>query len=121
MCVCVCSCVCHRLDLEDGVCAVSDDTEREALREIISNSRLAEYYLSLARDLDVMEPKLPEDVYKSHLVRTCRLFTRVFQRLVRTHWHAHVRLWSCRCLCRHSQHRPPRHAADQRCVLCTVQ
>jgi len=24
--------------------------------------------LALARDLDVMEPKVPEDVYKSHLI-----------------------------------------------------
>lgn len=57
----------YRLDLEDGPAAVADEGEREALREIISNSRLAEHYLGLARDLDVMEPKLPEDVYKSHL------------------------------------------------------
>jgi hypothetical protein len=32
-------------------------------------SRLSEHYLALARDLDVLEPKVPEDVYKSHLVR----------------------------------------------------
>lgn len=34
----------------------------------MSNSKLAEQFLTLARDLDVMEPKLPEDVYKMHLV-----------------------------------------------------
>merc|ERR1719446_1497116 len=28
---------------------------------------MTEHYLELARDLDVMEPKTPEDVYKSHL------------------------------------------------------
>jgi hypothetical protein len=33
-----------------------------------SNTRLSEQYLSLARDLDVMEAKAPEDVYKMHLV-----------------------------------------------------
>lgn len=33
-----------------------------------SNSRLPELYAALGRDLDVMEPKLPEDVYKMHLV-----------------------------------------------------
>jgi hypothetical protein len=37
------------------------------LREIISNSKLSEHFLALARDLDVMEPKVPEDVYKTHL------------------------------------------------------
>lgn len=137
------------LDLEEGPAAVEDESEREALAAIISNSRLSEcmglggaravliisnsqkkgvaggrgipwaawvprdadagmqqqqqqpaglhanckqavlpppphppslppctlpccapageHYLSLARDLDVMEPKLPEDVYKTHL------------------------------------------------------
>jgi 26S proteasome regulatory subunit N1 len=55
------------LNLEEGPCAVEDDEAREALREIISNSKLSEHYLTLARDLDVMEAKLPEDVYKSHL------------------------------------------------------
>ena len=33
----------------------------------MSNSRLSEHYLALGRDLDVLEPKVPEDVYKSHL------------------------------------------------------
>lgn len=32
------------------------------LQEIISNSKLSEMYLALARDLDVMEPKLPDEV-----------------------------------------------------------
>ena len=40
--------------------------------EIMSNTRLSERYLALARDLDVLEPKLPEDVYKMHLVDTHR-------------------------------------------------
>lgn len=57
------------LDLEDGPAAVADEDEREALLEIMSNSKLSEYYLMLARDLDVMEPKTPQDVYKNHLVR----------------------------------------------------
>ncbi|KAI8473352.1 MAG: 26S proteasome regulatory complex [Monoraphidium minutum] len=58
----------HTLDLEDGPAAVEDDGLRDSLREIISNSKLSEHYLALARDLDVMEPKVPEDVYKSHLI-----------------------------------------------------
>ena len=33
-----------------------------------SNTKLSERYLALARDLDVMEAKTPEDVYKMHLV-----------------------------------------------------
>jgi hypothetical protein len=37
-------------------------------QEIASNAKLSENYLALARDLDVMEAKTPEDIYKSHLV-----------------------------------------------------
>ena len=43
-----------------------DDSERrqhlEALTEIAGNARLSQHYLALARDLDVMEAKLPEEV-----------------------------------------------------------
>lgn len=61
----------RRLDLEDGPAAVGDDEKREALREVISNSKLSEHFLALARDLDVVEAKVPEDVYKTHLVGSC--------------------------------------------------
>uniref|UniRef100_A0A7S0WJK1 26S proteasome non-ATPase regulatory subunit 2 homolog n=1 Tax=Chlamydomonas leiostraca TaxID=1034604 RepID=A0A7S0WJK1_9CHLO len=57
----------YRLNLEEGPAAVEDEGEREALREALSNSRLSEHFLALARDLDVMEAKTPEDVYKTHL------------------------------------------------------
>jgi 26S proteasome regulatory subunit N1 len=52
-------------------CCAQDDDERDVLREIISNSKLSEHFLALARDLDVMEPKMPEDVYKTHLTGGC--------------------------------------------------
>lgn len=45
-----------------------DEDELEALREIINNGKMNEGYLTLARDLDVMEPKAPEDIYKAHLI-----------------------------------------------------
>ena len=41
---------------------ISDNDLREELRKINSNSRLSELYLALARDLDVMEAKTPEEV-----------------------------------------------------------
>lgn len=41
--------------------------EEEDLTYIMSNSSLNNYFLNLARELDIMEPKTPEDVYKSHL------------------------------------------------------
>ena len=43
---------------------VADDEDREWLQEIINNSKLSEGYLTLARDIEVMEPKSPEDIYK---------------------------------------------------------
>lgn len=33
----------------------------------MNNSRLSQNFLNLARELDIMEPKIPEDIYKSHL------------------------------------------------------
>lgn len=44
-----------------------DCNEYEDLVEIMSNSHLNQHFLNLARELDIMEPKTPEDVYKSHL------------------------------------------------------
>ncbi|CAK9828432.1 26S proteasome non-ATPase regulatory subunit 2 [Anthophora retusa] len=41
--------------------------EYDDLVEIMSNSLLNYHFLNLARELDIMEPKTPEDVYKSHL------------------------------------------------------
>lgn len=41
---------------------VADEELREELRKINSNSRLSELFLSLARDLDVMEAKTPDEV-----------------------------------------------------------
>lgn len=42
----------------------ADDIDRESLQEIINNARLSEGYLTLARDIEVMEAKTPEDIYK---------------------------------------------------------
>ncbi|VDP92649.1 unnamed protein product [Echinostoma caproni] len=39
----------------------------EDLTEMLWNTRLSEHFLSLGRELDIMEPKLPEDIYKTHL------------------------------------------------------
>uniref|UniRef100_A0A0E0LZV6 26S proteasome non-ATPase regulatory subunit 2 homolog n=1 Tax=Oryza punctata TaxID=4537 RepID=A0A0E0LZV6_ORYPU len=46
----------------------SNENEKEALQDIISNIKLSEGYLTLARDIEVMEPKSPEDIYKVHLI-----------------------------------------------------
>ena len=41
--------------------------DADELREIMNNSRLSQNFLNLARELDIMEPKIPEDIYKTHL------------------------------------------------------
>ncbi|KAK3103587.1 hypothetical protein FSP39_020371 [Pinctada imbricata] len=47
---------------------LNDDTEDfDELTEIMSNAHLNNNFLALARELDIMEPKVPEDIYKSHL------------------------------------------------------
>lgn len=49
------------LELSEG------SNDYDDLVEIMSNSHLNNHFLNLARELDIMEPKTPEDVYKSHL------------------------------------------------------
>lgn len=43
------------------------ESEDADLQEIISNTKLSEHFKSLARDLDVVEPKHPDSIFKSHL------------------------------------------------------
>jgi 26S proteasome regulatory subunit N1 len=54
----------HRFNLE-----VEDDDE-EQFNPLIGNEMLSEQFLKLAQDLDVMDVKTPEDIYKSHLAET---------------------------------------------------
>ncbi|KAK1326758.1 26S proteasome non-ATPase regulatory subunit 2 1A [Acorus calamus] len=54
------------LELDDEMAV--EDEDREALQDIINNVKLSEGYLTLARDVEVMEPKSPEDIYKVHLI-----------------------------------------------------
>ncbi len=43
------------------------DTQDEELYRIISNEKLSEHFKGLARDLDVLEPKHPDQIFKTHL------------------------------------------------------
>lgn len=47
---------------------IAEHDERETLQDIIRNNKINEGYLTLARDIEVMEPKSPEDIYKAHLI-----------------------------------------------------
>lgn len=48
--------------------AAADDEDREVLQDIINNAKLSEGYLNLARDIEVMEAKTPEDIYKVRIL-----------------------------------------------------
>jgi len=43
------------------------DFEDDELKEIASGEQLSKHFINLAKELDVLEPKLPEQIYKSHL------------------------------------------------------
>ncbi|KAJ0250915.1 26S proteasome non-ATPase regulatory subunit 2 A [Hirschfeldia incana] len=46
---------------------VEGEGDRDMMQEIVNNTKLNEGYLALAKDIEVMEPKRPEDIYKAHL------------------------------------------------------
>ncbi len=48
----------------DGPPEADEDQE---LIECLSNTKLPDHFKSLAKELSILEPKLPEDIYKSHL------------------------------------------------------
>lgn len=50
---------------------VSDDSE---LQSIISNGQLHSHFKSLAKDLDVLPPKHPDEIYKQYLEPNRRLY-----------------------------------------------
>jgi 26S proteasome regulatory subunit N1 len=47
-----------------------EEADAEEVNELVGNSKLSEHYLLLAKDLDVLDPKTPEDIFKSHLAET---------------------------------------------------
>ena len=45
----------------------ADEEKEEEIQRKINNAHLSEAFLVLAEDLDTLDPKVPEDIYKSHL------------------------------------------------------
>lgn len=41
--------------------------DKEGIQETISNVKLPEYFAYLSKELNLLDPKVPEDIYKSHL------------------------------------------------------
>jgi 26S proteasome regulatory subunit N1 len=50
-----------------GVDLFPEDEEDLELVECLSNTKLPGHFKALAKELNILEPKLPEDIYKSHL------------------------------------------------------
>ncbi|KAG8527549.1 proteasome regulatory particle base subunit [Bacidia gigantensis] len=48
----------------------SDDIEDQELTECLSNEKMPERFKYLAKELNILDPKTPEDIYKSHLEST---------------------------------------------------
>ncbi|CAF0824385.1 unnamed protein product [Didymodactylos carnosus] len=55
-----------------NVSEMNNGEDPDELTNIMSNSHLTSNFLSLARELDIMEAKLPEDIYKTYLESTTR-------------------------------------------------
>lgn len=49
--------------------------EHPELQEIIGNTKLSEHFLYLAKELNLLTPKIPEDIYKSHLDSSKSVFS----------------------------------------------
>lgn len=45
----------------------------DELQGILNNSSLSAHFQTLARELEITEPKVPEDIYKSHLQDSLRV------------------------------------------------
>lgn len=43
------------------------DTENDKIHQCVANVSLSEHFMYLAKELNLLEPKIPEDIYKSHL------------------------------------------------------
>lgn len=44
--------------------------ENDEITDILNNTKLSSHFLYLARELNILDPKTPEDIYKSHLENT---------------------------------------------------
>jgi len=53
---------------EDELVDFFGDDDYDDFEEILSNTNMHETYLQLARELDVLEPKTPDEIYKEHLI-----------------------------------------------------
>ncbi|TGJ81593.1 hypothetical protein E0Z10_g7173 [Xylaria hypoxylon] len=55
------------LNLEKDDEAESSEQDTEEVEEALGNIKLSEYFKTLGKELNILEPKTTEDIYKSHL------------------------------------------------------
>ncbi|KAF2747909.1 26S proteasome non-ATPase-like protein regulatory subunit 2 [Sporormia fimetaria CBS 119925] len=49
---------------------VLEDEEDSELQECLNNSKLTDYFKALGKELNILDPKTPDDIYKTHLEST---------------------------------------------------
>lgn len=47
--------------------SLESEEEEQELSECLNNTKLSDHFKSLAKELNILDPKMPEDIYKSHL------------------------------------------------------
>ena len=47
--------------------AAGDSDEEQEIADCMSNTKLPDHFKTLGKELNILEPKLPEDIYKTHL------------------------------------------------------
>jgi 26S proteasome regulatory subunit N1 len=72
------------------------ETKDQELNDIMSNSRLSQFYQKLLKELDVEKPKHPDDIYKSHLEKKDKSpdLESLFHNLAKTYTNAFVNMAS---------------------------
>ena len=45
----------------------TDAEEEQGIADCLGNTKLSEYFKTLGKELNILEPKMPEDIYKTHL------------------------------------------------------
>ena len=52
---------------------IEDDKLSDGITDLNNSMHLSRFFRSLARELEIMEPKTPEGIYKTHLEQSRKL------------------------------------------------
>jgi len=59
-----------KIELTGGEDDEEEEEDEDEMADLMGNNRLSEHFQYLAKELDSVAPKTPEDIYKSHLTET---------------------------------------------------